>query len=100
MLNINKNNSNKLKKLGIISIVLFAVITTLSLFFFKTCNYDYCNIAFSTTIQFLLIGAGTIGLIYCFVILKKFDDKVENVKDYEKILLDSDHNNDNKKIGD
>lgn len=89
-MHVSDKTTNKLKKLGIISIVLFAFITTLSLYFYKSCNsLSNCDLAFTNTVSMFIIGAGIIGLIYGFIMLRGLDNKIDNsiLKDYEEIML-------------
>ena len=83
---------DKLKKLGIISIVIFAFITSLSMLFFKNCNFStYCNLTFITMIHVFIVSSGIIGLIYCFFILRDFDKVDKNIlQNYNKIMLSDD----------
>lgn len=81
---------DRLKQFGIISIVIFAIIVSLSITFFKTCNSIYCDFNFTNTLNIIIISVGIIGLTYCFFILKSFNTTIDEgiLKDYKHILLD------------
>jgi hypothetical protein len=86
------SKDKKLRRFTIISLVIFASITTLSMLFFTTCNSEtgQCNTNYINVINTIIIGFGVIGLVYCFFILKDFNKKVdENIlPEYKEVLDD------------
>jgi hypothetical protein len=80
----------KLRRFLIISIVMFASITALSFIFFTSCTDGTCNTNYVSVINTIIIGFGIIGLIYCFIILKDFNQKVDTeiLPEYKEMLKD------------
>lgn len=94
-----QKKKTRVKHFIIISLVIFAVITTLSFLFFTSCNNDEtCSTNYFNLLNVVIICAGLIGLGYCFLILKDFNHTIDDkmIPHYKKILLD-DNNEDNKK---
>lgn len=90
-------NMDKNKQFTLISLVIFGIITVLSIIFFKTCSSDYCDFNWVNMIHIFIITFGIIGLTYCFFILKEFNTKIDSeiIQDYKEILMDD--KNDDKK---
>jgi hypothetical protein len=83
----------------IISCVIFAIITTLSFVFFTNCsNDDYCSTNYFNLLNVVIISMGGIGLGYCFIILKDFNNTIDDslIPHYKQILLDDDNDTDKK----
>lgn len=85
-------NMQRLKQFGIILLIIFAVIVSLSIAFFQTCNSVYCDFTFTNTLNIFIISCGIIGLTYCFFILRGFNETIDKgiMNDYRNILLDND----------
>lgn len=95
----NKRDVQRLKKFGVISTVLFAVVTVMSFVFLRTCDINYCNFDLVNIMHIVLISAGTIGLGYCFIILKSFNPKKTSdheIKKVKDVLLDDNKYKDNR----
>ena len=89
---------DRFKQFGIVSIIIFAIIVSLSVIFFNTCNSAFCDFNFTNTLNIFIITSGIIGLTYCFFILKSFNTTIDEgiLKDYRKILLDDELDKDDK----
>lgn len=82
---------DKIKKISLISIVIFSVIVGSSVLFFNKCNsLDSCDISFIQLINPIILSAGVIGLVYGFYILKDFNMKIDKelVPTYKELIDD------------
>lgn len=86
----------KLKKFGIISVIIFSAITILSLLYFSSCKDGYnCTFNFNTIINVCIFTCGVIGIGYCFMILNSFNKKVDKtLVEYKEILTSEKLDND------
>lgn len=87
------NNNNKtLKKFGLISSVIFAVIIAFSIVWIQLT--DYSNFVFIQVINIMILASGLIGLGYCIIILRTFDTKIDSgLENIVKDLEEKDNNN-------
>lgn len=90
-MNMDIRKMSKMHQFGITSLVIFTIIITLSVIFFKTCNAAYCDFSVTNTLNITIITFGIIGLVYCFFILKDFNTTIDKklMKNYQEILEDS-----------
>ncbi len=88
----------RIRKFLTISLIIFTVITALSFLFFTSCTDDVCNTDYIKVINSIIIGFGIIGLVYCFFILKDFNEKIDDkiLPEYKDILLEDEKDNDDK----
>jgi hypothetical protein len=89
---------SRIRKFLTISLIIFTVITALSFLFFTSCTDDVCNTDYIKVINSIIIGFGIIGLVYCFFILKDFNEKIDDkiLPEYKDILLEDEKDNDDK----
>jgi len=75
----------KFKKYGIVSVALFSIIIISGLLLENLILKD-----FNAFIYFIITCAGTIGLVYCFMLLRELNDKIDyNILNHYSDLLDS-----------
>lgn len=89
--NTNKQKQN-LKRFGIISAVIFAIIIVSTIIYIKSYgdDPDLVSSLFIQSIHVIILSAGLIGLGYCILILKTFDVKVdpELERNYKEMVKD------------
>ena len=83
---LNTTNKRTLKKFGIISSILFSIIVISSMIWVYMSNHDVA--VTSSSINIIILSCGTIGLSYCFLILKGLDKKIDKdiFNDYDKLV--------------
>ena len=93
-----KGTIDKTKKIAIVSTIIFSVITILSFLYFTSCHDGNCSFNLDNIINICILTCGIAGIIYCFIVLKSFNSKVDKTLIEYKEILASDKLDDNNKL--